>query len=173
MIWASKSKLKSPSLKTENYLQFLTDNPFSAPKHPSLKSYGAFSVGAGWEVVSSRRIREGLEALLWTKSYERPYFKWRKDTVSRNGYFQYPWELAMPQRDYHSAWNALACRQVLHKHHPFMAYYSPGREVEKKNLLTTFLHQAPCRGPLIYHLLQSSRYLYNAGLAMRANFGKF
>ena len=129
--------------------------------------------GSGWlGAHGRRRIREGLKALLLTKSYERPYFKWRKDIVSRNGYFQ--WELAMPQRDYHPVWNALACRQVLHKHHTFMPYYNPGREVEKKkkHLLSTFLHQALCQGPFIY-LLQSSHYPYEAGLARITNFGRF
>ena len=129
--------------------------------------------GGGWlRAHGLRRTREGLEALLLTKSYERPYFKWRKDIVSRNGYFQC--ELAMPQRDYHPVWNALACRQILHKHHTFMPYYNPGREVEKKtHLLSTFLHQALCQGPFIYYLLQSSHYPYEAGLAMITNFGKF
>ena len=99
--------------------------------------------GGGWlRAHGLRRTREGLEALLLTKSYERPYFKWRKDIVSRNGYFQ--WELAMPQRDYHPVWNALACRQILHKHHTFMPYYNPGREVEKKHIYWVLSCIKPC-----------------------------
>lgn len=127
-------------------------------------------VGGGQlRAQGSRRIREVLEDFLWTKSYERPYFKWRKDIVSRNEYFQ--WELAMPQRDYHPAWNVLACSQVLHKHHTFMPYYSPGREVEKKK--KTFIESllASSSVPRAFH--QSSPYPYEAGLAVTTTFGKF
>lgn len=104
-----------------------------------------------------RRSRKVLEVLLWTKSYERSHFKWRKDIVSRSRYFQ--WELAMPQRDYHPAWNALACRQVLHRHHPFMPYYSPRREVRKITATITTVYECmlvSSTKPRTFHLLSPS-----------------
>ena len=128
--------------------------------------------GDGWlRAHALRRTREGLEALLLTKSYERPYFKWRKDIVSRNRYFQR--DLAMPQRDYHPVWNALACRQILHKHHTFMPYYNPGREVEKKHIYWVLSCIKRCAKGLSSTTSFNPHTTLEAGLAMIANFGKF
>lgn len=61
-------------------LSLLLNTQFQSYEEPLV---GA-GVGAGWG--------GGLEAPLWVESYERSYFKCRKDAVS-----SFPWDSTMPQ----------------------------------------------------------------------------